>query len=291
MTDTHAGGGPTRESDDDKLLVRCHPGCSVALDYAHRGWPVLPLWWPTDGRCACPRGAGCTSAAKHPLSEHGLDDATTDVDVIVGWGRRWPHANVGIRTGVAFDVLDVDSLDALDVLDGLGNTVCGGPIVRTGRGWQFYFAATGHGNRAGLVDHVDWGGAGGYVVAPPSVHVTGKRYRWWHEGDEAFEPPPPAIRALLEPARREPVPHRPPGNGRTRKWSGLVATVALAPEGQRNDRLNWAAHTLGTDVTRGRIQPGDVARALDDLRIAAVRAGLSEAEAEATIRSGFEAAR
>ncbi|MGH7487948.1 MAG: bifunctional DNA primase/polymerase, partial [bacterium] len=58
---------------------------TAALEYAARGWPVLPIR---------PR-------AKLPLTEHGLHDATTDPELITQWWERWPDANIGIRTGVA----------------------------------------------------------------------------------------------------------------------------------------------------------------------------------------------
>jgi hypothetical protein len=70
-----------------------------ALEYADHGWPVLPLWWPLGGHvCACER-ADCAKPGKHPLSRHGLHDASTDPAVIRRWWTRWPEANVGIRTG------------------------------------------------------------------------------------------------------------------------------------------------------------------------------------------------
>jgi hypothetical protein len=40
----------------------------AALACAARAWPVLPLWWPVDGVCACPKEAECSSPGKHPLT-------------------------------------------------------------------------------------------------------------------------------------------------------------------------------------------------------------------------------
>jgi hypothetical protein len=138
----------------------------AALAYAARAWPVL----------ACrPRG-------KTPLLEHGLHDATLDPDQIRAWWARHPAANVGLRTGVAFDVLDVDGPAGESALNGALPDAeaepVDGPTVATGRGWHVYLAPTGRGNRAGVVVGVDWRGAGGYVVAPPSIHPRGATYPW-----------------------------------------------------------------------------------------------------------------
>ncbi len=51
--------------------------------------------------------------------------------------------------------------------------------VRTGRteaGWHYYVAPTGLRNGAGLLPGVDLRAAGGYVVAPPSRHASGRTY-------------------------------------------------------------------------------------------------------------------
>ena len=58
------------------------------------------------------------------------------------------------------------------------------PIVETGGGGRhFYFrlpdGAEGVGNSTGVLGPgVDVRGEGGMVVAPPSVHESGERYRW-----------------------------------------------------------------------------------------------------------------
>ena len=55
-----------------------------------------------------------------------------------------------------------------------------GPLVRTGGGgWHYYLAPTGLGNaHPADLEHVDWRGRGGYVVAPPSRHASGHPYQW-----------------------------------------------------------------------------------------------------------------
>ena len=51
------------------------------------------------GECGC--GRSCENPGKHPLSRHGVHDATTDPVLIGEWWRRSPGANVGIATGAA----------------------------------------------------------------------------------------------------------------------------------------------------------------------------------------------
>ncbi len=75
---------------------------AAALGYAAVGWPVLPVHSPVGGRCSC-GDTNCDSPAKHPRNAHGLTEATTDVDTIRSWWDQWPEANVGLRTGEAFE--------------------------------------------------------------------------------------------------------------------------------------------------------------------------------------------
>ena len=71
----------------------------AALTYVQRGWCVLAIWWIVNGRCACPNGAKCTSPGKHPLTTHGVNDATNAESQVREWWEQWPSANVAIATG------------------------------------------------------------------------------------------------------------------------------------------------------------------------------------------------
>ncbi len=100
----------------------------AALDYARRGWPVIPLHTLTADGCSCHHE--CSSVGKHPRTKHGLKDATTDKESIRSWWDEWPDANVGIVAGAesGLVVLDVDprhggdeSLRRLERVLGRGN--------------------------------------------------------------------------------------------------------------------------------------------------------------------------
>ncbi|MGH9286192.1 MAG: bifunctional DNA primase/polymerase, partial [Acidimicrobiales bacterium] len=81
----------------------------AAVGYAARGWAVFPLHSIRAGNCSC-RRQECAHPAKHPLTRHGLHDATPDPAVIRAWWGRWPWANAGIVTGAVSGlvVLDID---------------------------------------------------------------------------------------------------------------------------------------------------------------------------------------
>lgn len=147
-----------------------------ALQYARRGWAVFPL----------------VPKTKRPITEHGLNDATTDPATIRRWWAAWPDANIGINCGASgLVVVDVDTKNGapgMDTWQGLLPQIGGQidtPTVQTPTGgYHYYYAAPpgvdlSQGNGK-LGPGVDVKGNGGYVVAPPSVHPdTGTAYQWF----------------------------------------------------------------------------------------------------------------
>jgi hypothetical protein len=74
------------------------PADAAPAYVAELGWPVLPLWWAEDGRCACGR-PDCAKPGKHPIgavAPKGVHSATTDAAVIRWWRRRYPRHNLGV---------------------------------------------------------------------------------------------------------------------------------------------------------------------------------------------------
>jgi hypothetical protein len=81
-----------------------------ALYYALLGQPVFPVYEiGPDGRCSCGKN-DCAHPGKHPRTNHGYLDATTENGQIRELWTRWPNANIGGPTGSngLWDVLDVD---------------------------------------------------------------------------------------------------------------------------------------------------------------------------------------
>jgi hypothetical protein len=253
---------------------------AAALAYASAGIHVLAL---------APR-------SKVPLISaadggHGLHDATTDLDVIRAWWTANPRANIGLRTGLSFDVIDLDNEAAVDALEQArgGREPLQGPVVQTGHGFHWYAKPTGVGNRAGVLPGVDFRGRSGYVLAPPSVHPEGHRYRWINPLREELAPAPDWLIQLLVPERR---PARPPMVLEGSRAYGLGALrrelqrLSQAREGTRNHQLNTASFNMGRLVAAGAIEEREAAAALIEQ---GHRIGLGASECERTVASGINA--
>jgi hypothetical protein len=245
----------------------------AALAYAHRGLAVIPLHSITSaaGKCSCGK-LKCSSPGKHPLTEHGLRDASKDEKQITEWWTRWPAANIGIATGAVSGivVLDIDprhggneSLGDLQLANGpLPKT----PIVITGSGGKhLYFRHPGGHvpNSSGAIGPgIDVRGDGGYVVAPPSNHVSGNSYAWQpaHRIDESpIWSAPDWLLTLIQRSFSEEKSARP-----SSQWVELIR--GQIPVGMRNDALARIAghllriHILDPDVA------GELVHAVNEAR-------------------------
>jgi bifunctional DNA primase/polymerase-like protein len=285
---------------------------AAALSYAAAGIAVMPLYSPTDSGCTCAAGPGCSSAGKHPRLRHGLHEASTDPGQVRRWWTRWPYANLGLATGNVLDVCDVDTPDALRrLLDLLDVIRPSGPLVRTGQGWHLWYASDGLPNRVAVIPGVDWRGTGGLVVAPPSLHATGNRYRFAQQFTLPLPPVPTVLRRLVAPlpppAAAVPVEvgdqdrHDQDRYDQDRygqaALTGEIHRIRAAPRpaytggrrttgGGRNNALVRAAFRLGQLAGTCGLDEHTVFAQLTD---AAASAGLSTAEAHRTITSGWRA--
>jgi hypothetical protein len=144
----------------------------AALDYVRRHWSVIPVRHHDKRPAIRWQEFQQRRASKHEVEE---------------WFERWPEGNVGIVTGAVSGlvVLDIDpqhdgeaSLERLVRQHGpLPSTVA---AVTGGGGRHLYFAHPSGvvRNKVGLAPGIDLRGDGGCVVAPPSVHASGKTYSW-----------------------------------------------------------------------------------------------------------------
>lgn len=245
------------------------PPCEAAAGYAAGGWPVFPVWWPKgDGRCAC-RNQDCDSPAKHPIGElvpHGLKDASRDKALIRAWWEKYPSGNVGVVTGsesgIAVIDLDGDAELLTNELRNHGITWADTPTSRTGGGGRHVFLAHPGGKvptKAGILilpsvnggkpPQVDVRGDGGFVVAPPSLHVSGRRYVW--ERDPLSTELAPFQTGLLDLVRASTTPRLLTPASPGESWV-VTALRGPVPEGMRNDTATRLAGfylpKMGNDV-------------------------------------------
>jgi hypothetical protein len=203
----------------------------AALDYLGHGWSVIPVE---------PRGK------KPLLAWTEFQNRRPRPEEVLAWFDRHPRANLAIVTGALSGVVVVD-IDpghggdaALELLVREHGPLPATPTARSGGGGlHFYFAHPGvpTPNRAGLRPGIDVRGDGGCVVAPPSLHASGERYRWLDSRAPRDVAPAPLPDWLLLLAT---------GRSRGRKlaeWRQLVQ--ARIPEGRRNSTLaSLAGHLL-----------------------------------------------
>jgi hypothetical protein len=155
----------------------------TALKLASKGLRVFP----------------CVERAKEPAIANNLKRATTDPNIIRGWWRERDF-NIGLATGPdsGIWVLDVDDNDGEQLLaehetrhGALPPTV----EVITGEGRHLYFRwptdrAIRNTQDNPSMPGIDCRGDGGYVLAPPSVHPSGRLYAWSVDSADCFADAP-----------------------------------------------------------------------------------------------------
>ena len=252
----------------------------AAIELAESGQPVFPCW-----------SAG--EEAKRPLTRSGFKNASTDRDVIRRWWKTHGSAAIGIPTGVAWDVLDVDTKNEVDgrvhlnrlkelgLLDG-----CKKVVHTPSGGWHLYFLASpGVTNKTSSSLGLDVRGAGGYVLAPPS-YIETPHYAGGYEtiGDTEGSTDEPImwdlIVSAIEPIGADRKPLAVPQGEKPTSVASLREWVTHLRPGERNNGLHWAVCRC---IENG-IDPYELVEA-------ALVAGLEEDEIVATIGSAMRRAK
>lgn len=245
---------------------------SVATALAAEGWPVFPL---------VPRSKLPYAGSRSHL------DATDDLAQVARWAEERPEANVGLRPPAGVLVVDVD--DPREFRGWLAERDLELPPtreVRTRRGQHLYYRLPQgvsrplRGQLLGV--KVDLKTERGFVLAPGSVHQSGKRYRLVREFPLVALPelPPEWLPHVLRPERK-PRP-RPVASdqGEPSRNAGdptrLARLLAVKKPGDgRRGFLRWALNQAWRDYSGEALE-----RALSALERAAVQVGLDPADVE-----------
>jgi hypothetical protein len=203
------------------------PALTAALEYAARGWRVLPI----------------KPGTKHPPIKAWQEAATTDAETIANWFTHlYRDHGVGIATGAASGVwvLDVDDWEALANLEEEHGPLPATYSVTTGSGGihQYYAVPNGQTitNANQLPRGIDVRGEGGQVVAPPSMHPeSGQAYTQEHSSPDTLAQAPAWLLELVRAPERPEAPERP--------------TTPPVDAGHRPGDI-WAATTSWSDILK-----------------------------------------
>jgi Bifunctional DNA primase/polymerase, N-terminal len=192
-----------------------------ALMLAKRGMAVFP----------------CLPGMKEPATKHGFLEATTDEGQIRRWWREDPDYNIGIATGVKSGiwVLDIDGGEGEAALHKLeqqyGPTPNSVEAISGGSGRHLFFKLppdrTIRNSIGKVAEHVDVRASGGYVIVAPSLHPSGRRYRWSVDSANTFAGAPDwLLDRAAEP--RKATTSRTAATVTSAEWANLVGTLPKA---------------------------------------------------------------
>jgi hypothetical protein len=234
-------------------------------------------------------------ADKRPATPHGFKDAPSDPDTLRNLWWRYPGLLVGLATGAAsdIDVLDLDRKHpaALEWWSQNRHHLPSTRVHRTrSRGLHLVFQ-----HRPGMrcwtgrpVLGIDGRTNGGFAIWWPAaglpVLCEAPPAPWPTWLVDELKPPSTTSRARVPPAA-------PSGERRGSRYGGTALRhaaerVARAPAGIRNSILNAETFGIVRLVSAGLL---DIQEVADTLAAAAVVAGLSLREIQATLRSAIVA--
>lgn len=175
----------------------------------------------------------CEISGKRPITAwRQYADTPPTVEQLERWWADTPRANIGLALRRGQWVLDVDSDEGFAAVEATGHRLVGAH-VSTGKGWHFYFKGDAP-NGVAVLSGVDTRGYGGFVVCPPSVHESGRRYT----GTPYLSEPSPALLGILSAQRSAPRQQGPAGDDPILAWANGIA------EGGRDIACTRAAGKL-----------------------------------------------
>ena len=223
-----------------------------ALRLAAKNMPIFPVHGIIDGQCSC-RRSDCASPGKHPIPYNGLKSATSNLTQIQEWWTKNPLANIGLATGKisGLIVVDIDPRNGGDesfaALEKQHQAFPRTKEVLTGGGGQhlyFTYPSVAVPCKTGKTEPfrgIDIKSDGGYVLVPPSWHVSGKCYEWEVSSYERALADLPGwlLKLFLGATPSSSNAQRQYGDRIGTEWSNFLEQPF--PEGQRNISLTQIA--------------------------------------------------
>lgn len=197
----------------------------AALRYARFGWRIFPVWGiGPDGTCQC-GDPKCDRQGKHPcghLVPQGYKNATSDLKKVKNWWNSNPEANIGLACAFSGVVaLDVDPRSGgndawAELCQTHGHDIENTVSNETGGGGRHFLYVVHDSNitKGKLGPGVDVKYRG-YIILPPSTHVSGRSYSWATEcapWERAIASLPVSLANILTaPERKAVSPRKPRG--------------------------------------------------------------------------------
>lgn len=189
---------PAQEIQVDNFqLINSLSLSEAALEYGRQGIRVVPVHGVKNGVCTC-LSSDCPHPAKHPRIRNWGKEASSDLEQIVSWWSKWPEANVGLITGEHFLVADIDPRNGGDT--SLRELTQKSPLppvphCKTGGGGDHFYLEPDDSLKSAATTFagIDVKSKGGFIIAPPSNHISGGSYHWVEGaqlGEVALAPAP-----------------------------------------------------------------------------------------------------
>lgn len=230
-----------------------NPALESSLACAALGVRVLPVWGVVEDRCLCPDANFCPNPGKHPIERRWQETATTNKRVIERWSKVYTDCNFGLLTE-DLHVIDIDIQNGGSLEDVTGAAPKTNWLIQTGSGgWHLGYRPPNSEepvHNAKLMPGVDLKASGGMVVAPGSLHTSGRRYRILSlpASASSLVPWPTEGISLKSPGPGD----RSPGNRADKPGTPPSWVTSLLREGARaGERNNSATRLAGYFTKKG----------------------------------------
>ncbi len=259
------------------------PLLAAALGYAAAGWPIFP----------------CAPRDKQPLVPSGFKDASTDPAIIRAWWHQWPAANIGLPIPAGMIALDIDPQHGGDHwYTGDGAALCPPTVTScTGGGGLHLLYRVPDGMaliQKALAPGVDVRVAGkGYLIAPTSIHKTGRPYQWQAGAAPADRPvalaPWPLLTALAGAPEPTPIPIAPASVPWPSDHQRPSATTLIRLAQQRNAYRNDGGLHLACQLRDNGYSESEAERIMQEYQQQITNGAdpYTRHEAHATLRSAY----
>ncbi len=152
-----------------------------AVALLRRGWSVVPVHVPLgSGDCSCGQDT-CSWPGKHPRVPWRpyTEELPTKAQVIDWFDDEFYGSNLGVVTGQVSDLVVVDVDGTIQDFQALGLPRTRS-VLTGGGGYHFYYRTGREPTPSGIsvTPGIDIKADGGFVVAPPSLHLSGYNYAW-----------------------------------------------------------------------------------------------------------------